>query len=179
MASRYSSAAFSGFPASRYAPARPNRTTGSSGIRSATSLNSAMRSASAMRGIVLVAEVILRCGARGSEATLGLGIQGRRERPLQQGVDIILEMRRVDRPHDARGHVRVGEGEAEDELHRGHPLEHVIESCLLPALPLRTCLSAPGGGPLGSTAPDGNARSRVGCGGTDRIVSPLHRAARY
>src|SRR3989449_5054508 len=39
------------------------------------------------------------------------------------------------------------EGEAKDELHRGHALEQVIESCLLPALPLRTCLSSPGWSP--------------------------------
>src|SRR2546425_1441062 len=82
-------------------------------------------------------ETRLGCGARGSEATLGLGIQSWWERPLPQGGDIILEMRRVDRSHDGRGHARVGEGEAKDELHRGHALEQVIESCLLPALPLR------------------------------------------
>src|SRR5206468_8926662 len=89
-------------------------------------------------------EASLRCGARRREATLGLGIHGRRERPAQKGGDIVLEMRRVYRPDDVRGHLRVGEGEAKDELHRSHALEHVIESCLLPALPLRTGLSSPG-----------------------------------
>src|SRR5262245_35631521 len=50
MASRYSTTAASASPASRYAPARPNRTTGSSGMISTTSLTSAIRSRSVMTG---------------------------------------------------------------------------------------------------------------------------------
>src|SRR5437660_946476 len=37
----------------------------------------------------------------------------------------------------------VGEGEPENELHRGHALEQVVEPRLLPALPLRPCPSSP------------------------------------
>src|SRR5438105_3436677 len=48
MVSRYSLTALSNCPASRYALARPNLTSGSSGISSATSLNCAMRSDSGM-----------------------------------------------------------------------------------------------------------------------------------
>src|SRR5262245_25133392 len=131
------------------------------------------------RGATLTARPPLRRGARRREATLGLGIHGRRERSSQQGGDIVLEMRRVYRPNDVRGHLRVGEGEAKDELHRSHALEHVIESCLLPALPLRTGLSSPGWSTLGRATPDDDARSRVGRGGDDRLVLPLHCRVRY
>src|SRR5437867_10474214 len=44
----------------------------------------------------------LRYGARGSETTLGLGIQPRWERALHQGDDVVLEMGRVDRSHGVR-----------------------------------------------------------------------------
>src|SRR5262245_5416351 len=117
-------------------------------------------------------------GARSGEAPLGLGVQCRRQRPFPQGIDVVLKMRRVDRPHDVRGHARMGEGEAKDELHRGHTPEQVVESCLLPALPLHALVPSTGPRPLGSPAPDDDARSRAGRLRDDRFVLPLYRRVR-
>src|SRR6516165_5514142 len=103
--------------------------------------------------------ISLGSGARSSEATLGLGVQCRWQRPFPQGIDVVLKMRRVNGPHDVRVHARMGEGESKDELHRGHTPEQVIEACLLPALPLHALLPSAGWRTLRSPAPDDDARS--------------------
>src|SRR5881296_356463 len=121
----------------------------------------------------------LRSRARSSEATLGLGVQSRRQRPFPQGIDVVLKMRRVDRPHDVRGHARMSEGEAKDELHRGNAPEQVIDSCLLPALPLHGLLPSAGWRTFGSPAPNDDARSRAGRHGDDRLVLTLHGRVWY
>src|SRR5262249_37515133 len=118
-------------------------------------------------------------GARSSEATLGFCVHCRRQWPFLQGIDVVLKMRRVDRPHDVRGHARMGEGEAKDELHRGHTPEQVIESCLLPALPLHALWPSAGWRTLGSAAPDDDARSRAGRRSDDRLVLTPHGRIRY
>jgi hypothetical protein len=45
---------------------------------------------------------------------------------LLQDVEVRLQVRRVDRADDGRVQVRVGESEAENELHRGHAVEQVM-----------------------------------------------------
>src|SRR6266478_1938817 len=87
-------------------------------------------------------------------------------------------MRRVNRADDRRVQVRVRESEAENELHRGHAVEQLIEMCLAPALPLQPCLLPLGWCPLCGAAANDDARALLSGSGDRRFVFTLDRRVR-
>src|SRR5262245_56430165 len=58
------------------------------------------------------------CRSGGIQAALGLGVDVGGQRPSLHYLDVVAEVLRIDGPDDVRVHVWVGEGEAQDELHR-------------------------------------------------------------
>src|SRR5438552_938845 len=82
-------------------------------------------------------------------------------------------MRRVDRTDDRRIQIRVRESEAENELHRGHAVEQIIEMCPAPAFPLQTCLLPLGWCSLCGTTADDDARALLSSSSDRRFVFTL------
>ena len=89
---------------------------------------------------------------------------------MQHRGDVGVEVRRVKRPHDSSMHVRIGDGEAEQELRSGHALEQLVHPGVLPELPdVRGAL--PGAWlTAGYAAADDDARPTSGRLGNGRLV---------
>jgi len=92
-----------------------------------------------------------------TRTALGLGVHIRRQRALPHDIDVVLEMGRIDRPDDARVKARVGEGEAQDELHRRHATQQIVKPHLLPPCPLHAVVLALQGRTLGGAASNDDA----------------------
>src|SRR6266851_5318105 len=113
-----------------------------------------------------------------SQTVFGLLVEVRRQWPLLQNVEVGLQVRRVDRADDGRVQVRVRESEAENELHRGHAVEQVIEVCLAPAFPLQPRLLSLGRCSLCSPTANDDARALLSRRGDRRFVFTLDRRVR-
>jgi hypothetical protein len=98
---------------------------------------------------------------------------------LLQDVEVGLQVRRVNRgADDGRVQVRVRESEAENELHRGHAVEQVIEMCPAPAIPLQPGLLPLGWRSLCRATANDDARAVLSGSSDRRFVFPLDRRVR-
>ena len=97
--------------------------------------------------------------------------------PLQN-VEVGLQVLRADRSDDCRVQVRVRESEAENELHRGHAIEQVIEMCPAPAFPLQPGLLSLGWRSLCRAAANDDACALLTCSGDRSFVLTLNRRVR-
>src|SRR5947208_15278 len=89
-----------------------------------------------------------------------------------------LQVRGVDRADDRGVQVRVRESEAENELHRGHAVEQVIEMRPAPAFPLQPSLLPLGWRSLRRTTANDDARALLSGRSDRRFVFPLDRRVR-
>src|SRR5436853_214094 len=70
-----------------------------------------------------------------SEAAPGLVVHVSGQWPVEHRSNVLVEVRRVQRPHDGGMHVRVGDGAAQHELRGGYPLQQLVHLGVLPELP--------------------------------------------
>jgi len=83
-------------------------------------------------------------------------------------------VRRVDRTDDGRVQIRVREGKPENELHRGHVVEQVIEMRMAPALPLQPSLLSLGWRTLSGTTTNDDTCASLSGSGDCSFVFTLH-----
>src|SRR6202035_4921298 len=95
-----------------------------------------------------------------------------------QNVEVGLQVLRADRSDDCRVQVRVRESEAENELHRGHAIEQVIEMCPAPAFPLQPGLLSLGWRSLCCAAANDDACTLLSSSGDRSFVLTLDRRVR-
>src|SRR4029453_7134325 len=87
-------------------------------------------------------------------------------------------MRRVERPHDSGMHVRIGHGEAEQELRRGHALQQLVHLSVLPELPNVSGTLPCARLTAGHATTDDDTHPAPGCLGNGRLVLGLEGRVR-
>src|SRR5262249_47473707 len=96
------------------------------------------------------------------ETPLRLGIRVGGQWPFLQDFDVVAGMIRIDRADDVRVQIGMREREAQDELHRRHAAEQIVEPHLLPAVPLHALVLALRRRPLRRATADHDAGARRG-----------------
>ena len=89
---------------------------------------------------------------------------------MLQDIEIGLQVGRIDRADDSCVQIGVRESEAENELHRAHTVEQVIETRPAPALPLEPSLLPLGGCSLSCAATNYDASPLLSGSGDRRFV---------
>ena len=93
-------------------------------------------------------------------------------------VEVGLQVGRIDRADDRGVQVGVRESKPENELHRGHTVEQIIEIGPAPALPLEPSLLPLGGCSLSGAATNYNASPLLSGSGDRRFVFTFDRRVR-
>src|SRR5271163_24483 len=152
---------------------RPWSVSGSSASRSAT------KTWSTTTNFATTAKIgrsccVLRCRTCGSKPLLSFGIELSRQRTLLQHRDIVVQVRWVRRADDRGVQIRVGEGEAQDELHGSHIAKQAVKIRPLPPIPLQAPLLSLGRRALRGAATDDDTCPGVGGCRNDRLVFAFH-----